>query len=532
MKSKNRTSSRYDILVSLLTRISDRVRKPYLVLFFCTIPLFVMHSIAGYCPSVTLSTQSQVDNFPLNFDCDSIGELYIDKQGLIHLDSLYGLKYIEHLRLGHYFGSSPKITTFRGFRNLTHIENFSLSCHLPNKFHLFPPATIGSIEAWGARFASFRGLDSIRMLHHLHLNEVADFINFNGLSNLETLKALTVDDCDELHDIRLPGLQVLQHIEIDGCIQLTEISDLGSVNSIESLTLTQRPIAFNSPSITISHSLQSIVGEGLQIHNSSYQSVSLPHTDSISNIDIRANGNLNNLSLKSLSKNGNKHIVIINNAMLDEITFDVQPNINSLNELIIDKAFDISFAYNAVYFGTLNLQNTELVQWPFSDILFIDNLVLKDNLLLNDCCDLYQLITTNAIRSIDISDNGVQCSSFFDMFESCGLPVDGDQDGIINDVDNCPDDYNKSQVDTDGDGIGDVCDLCPLIPDANQLDSNGNGIGDACEDADYSIKVEAENGDVLVDSPSGLILKGVDGQCYRILIDNEGELRTTPITCP
>ena len=36
--------------------------------------------------------------------------------------------------------------------------------------------------------------------------------------------------------------------------------------------------------------------------------------------------------------------------------------------------------------------------------------------------------------------------------------IDKDSDGILDEVDNCPDTYNPDQIDSDGDGIGDVCD--------------------------------------------------------------------------
>ena len=40
------------------------------------------------------------------------------------------------------------------------------------------------------------------------------------------------------------------------------------------------------------------------------------------------------------------------------------------------------------------------------------------------------------------------------------LVLDADEDGIMDDVDNCMDDYNPNQVDTDEDGTGDLCDAC------------------------------------------------------------------------
>lgn len=57
---------------------------------------------------------------------------------------------------------------------------------------------------------------------------------------------------------------------------------------------------------------------------------------------------------------------------------------------------------------------------------------------------------------------------------------DGDDDGVIDVLDDCPDVANPSQHDEDGDGNGDECDACPadVSPDA---DGDGDGIGDACD---------------------------------------------------
>lgn len=92
--------------------------------------------------------------------------------------------------------------------------------------------------------------------------------------------------------------------------------------------------------------------------------------------------------------------------------------------------------------------------------------------------------------------------------------ADDDLDGIINDLDNCPinfnpaqedidadgvgdacdncsDVFNRRQTDSDEDGVGNACDICPDLADPLQEDSNGNGIGNACE-----IVMETPNGDI------------------------------------
>ena len=54
-------------------------------------------------------------------------------------------------------------------------------------------------------------------------------------------------------------------------------------------------------------------------------------------------------------------------------------------------------------------------------------------------------------------------------------PVDSDGDGIIDDRDNCPHNFNPDQQDSDDDGVGDPCDDCAHNFDAFQTDVCGAG---------------------------------------------------------
>lgn len=75
---------------------------------------------------------------------------------------------------------------------------------------------------------------------------------------------------------------------------------------------------------------------------------------------------------------------------------------------------------------------------------------------------------------------------------------DRDDDGIIDECDNCPDTPNPDQIDTDHDGVGDECDPdwdgdgvsneednCPYVFNPEQTDSDEDGVGDVCDETPF-----------------------------------------------
>ncbi len=73
----------------------------------------------------------------------------------------------------------------------------------------------------------------------------------------------------------------------------------------------------------------------------------------------------------------------------------------------------------------------------------------------------------------------------FDCNSNCvpdSVEQDSDGDGSIDDCDNCLTVPNPSQTNSDGDSLGDACDNCPLLDNEGQEDCDVDGNGDMCDD--------------------------------------------------
>jgi len=183
--------------------------------------------------------------------------------------------------------------------------------------------------------------------------------------------------------------------------------------------------------------------------------------------------------------------------------------------------------------GFLNIQNMpNLIDISFlNQMNFLGNIQLINNPELESCCIIKNMYEASIIGNYaSIKNNKTNCNNLFQIYDSC---EDSDNDGVEDSIDNCVDSPNTTQSDIDNDGIGDGCDNCPLVANEDQADADTNGIGDACDSGQGNVGVYNELGDLYNSSNiSGLILKSVNGECYRIIVNDQGGLETHGVVCP
>lgn len=147
--------------------------------------------------------------------------------------------------------------------------------------------------------------------------------------------------------------------------------------------------------------------------------------------------------------------------------------------------------------GALDINPLELFDDGFYEVLVIDSCGLES---FASGVDLFV-----NIRDTDgdgVRDDDDNCPLDFNptqqdidedgLGDACDPDIDGDE--LPNEKDNCPEFFNPDQTNLDGDDLGDPCDddvdgdgvnnkidNCEFTPNADQLDTDKDGEGDACD---------------------------------------------------
>jgi len=111
----------------------------------------------------------------------------------------------------------------------------------------------------------------------------------------------------------------------------------------------------------------------------------------------------------------------------------------------------------------------------------------------NDCDDdncpsIYNpdQIDTDGMGDGNACDDDDDEDGYLDEEDNCPLtpnPTQDDSDGddVGDACDNCPDDYDPTLTDSDRDGFGDVCDNCIDVFNIDQADQDSDSVGDLCD---------------------------------------------------
>jgi hypothetical protein len=81
----------------------------------------------------------------------------------------------------------------------------------------------------------------------------------------------------------------------------------------------------------------------------------------------------------------------------------------------------------------------------------------------------------------DVTNPGDDDGAVYLVLDQESNILDGDGDGFVDALDNCPGIVNPTQADGDGDGFGDPCDNCAMVANPTQNDADVDGVGDACD---------------------------------------------------
>lgn len=105
------------------------------------------------------------------------------------------------------------------------------------------------------------------------------------------------------------------------------------------------------------------------------------------------------------------------------------------------------------------------------------------------------------------------CNQVFDLVPTRSIDAalsDFDNDGVLDDRDNCPTLANSDQANSDGDAFGDACDSCPTVASTSVHDEDHDRVGDVCDVcpgvADFGADIDTDGvGDLCDPLPNNMM---------------------------
>ena len=453
----------------------------------------VYYEIICAVGNFVISNQTEADNFINTYGaCNKIdGNITMDgsnsfnSSGFSFIDTITGnIDILNYSNAG-----TPSI---QGFNNVKVVNGIKIeNC-----------STVTDLSAF----------NSINFLGNLTVLNNSGFTDFSGIPNITQLFYLGIANNSGLSNlIGLEGISFIYEIQIGSN------PDLTSLQGLDNLDLANYFLLVNNPSL-------------IELNP-------FPNLEELDDLVIEGNNILDNPGGFSKLKTINEDLIVKENESLKHF-FEFP----SLEEIIGKLTIQFNDSLETISSMPRLLRIKDHIEINSNDNLisidFFKNLKaafatidISFNTSLSDCCAIRSVVP-NTVTWFYIENNSPGCNSFADVDTTC-VALDPDQDGILTADDNCPNLYNPNQEDADSDGVGNACDNCPLVANPNQADSNNNFIGNACESPASKVNMEIESHELFLNNnQKGLILTDPNGNCYRLNIDLEGNVRTKLISCP
>lgn len=190
--------------------------------------LFIGNIKAGNCVPigtiVTLTRQSEVDSFPINYPgCTIIdGSLIISGNDIIDLSGLNNLHYVDYLAIN----DNPNLININGLNNLDTVYNFEIKGNL--------------------KLNDLNGLNSLKVTFYFSIEYNSILRSLNGLDNLEKVDAFIIDVNKSLKD--LTGLRRIKSIGglgIGGNDSILNLRGLESLIFLDNFTISNNNSIIN-----------------------------------------------------------------------------------------------------------------------------------------------------------------------------------------------------------------------------------------------------------------------------------------------
>jgi len=429
------------------------------------------------------------------------------------------------------------------------IENIGSIDLFANSIDLFEIGQLNSLDAVGIttnpgiKEIDLGIIDSIEALS-IRGNDSLSRILVGSFPYVESLNISQNENLEELTEIDIDSLYPNQEFTIEAALSNIDFPNLewiggtlscSAVNRFSTIDPSLYVDEINLPSLeTLSGTLTISQAHNLFLEQLTYVNGALLVSD-VGNVFLDLLSQVEIFNLNNASQVFIPNLESGNQIRVSELTsVDFLSNLNSLNSLFITNSPSLS----DIDLGDLNqLQSLDIINTGFTSLDFLNgfnfigslevdrsnsltdistlsnvvgtSLQITNCELLEECCSIPEYLANNFVQRFILENNGIGCSSYFDLINSCN--------------------------DIDGDSIIDMLDNCPNVSNPAQADSDNNGIGDACENtsgSDESI-LELEDSDIVVEnSARGIVLKSPDGTCFRLTIDNLGQISSREISCP